>query len=150
MSRERMELSEMANALFTQIMRQREKILEAFVAETCLHPSECVQVTQGNRWFVMKQTDLDALEELGGMRTKRGKIMRYLGLSDHEEHIAWRAGEDWADAACRGIEERDTMLTAMRGIAEQPCVCGTVTYFEQETFVKCDPCIAKEALPKTP
>lgn len=44
MSRERMELSEMANALFTQIMRQREKILEAFVAETGLHPSECVQV----------------------------------------------------------------------------------------------------------
>ncbi len=40
----------------TQIMSKREKILEAFIAETGLKPSECEQVMQGNRWWVKRRT----------------------------------------------------------------------------------------------
>lgn len=38
------------------VYAQREKILEAFIAETGLIPSECEQVAQGNKWWVQKRT----------------------------------------------------------------------------------------------
>ena len=37
------------------IAKQREQILEAFIAETGLLPSECEQVLQGDRWWVQKR-----------------------------------------------------------------------------------------------
>ncbi len=50
------ETEEISKENITQIMSKREKILEAFIAETELLPSECEQVMQGNRWWVKRRT----------------------------------------------------------------------------------------------
>jgi hypothetical protein len=38
------------------VLEQREEILKAFIAETGLMPSECEQITQGNKWWIQKRT----------------------------------------------------------------------------------------------
>jgi hypothetical protein len=44
-----------SDKLIEQIMSQREKILEAFIAETGLLPSQCQQVVQDGKWWVEKR-----------------------------------------------------------------------------------------------
>ena len=46
---------EKSKELLQNILQQREEILKAFIAETGLLPSECEQVTQGNKWWVQKK-----------------------------------------------------------------------------------------------
>lgn len=50
-----MNIEDMADEMHASIMRQRSRIIEAFIAETGLLPSECEQVTQGNRWWIRKR-----------------------------------------------------------------------------------------------
>lgn len=49
--------NDLTQALYEQVMRQREAIVTAFIAETGLKPSECEQVQQGDRWFVRKRQE---------------------------------------------------------------------------------------------
>lgn len=50
--------------LHKQIMQQRERILEAFIAETGCLPSECEQITQDHmRWFVRRREGDNLIEK---------------------------------------------------------------------------------------
>lgn len=46
--------------IYTEILKDRQKILEAFIAETGLKPSECEQVVTRTeneiKWYVQKRT----------------------------------------------------------------------------------------------
>lgn len=54
----------MATELMTKIMAKKEEILEAFIAETGLKPSECEMVRDGLKWFVRKREDKSYVEKL--------------------------------------------------------------------------------------
>jgi hypothetical protein len=51
-----LELAQNSELLYKRIMQQRESILEAFIAETGLRPSECMQVVKNTltrtEWYV--------------------------------------------------------------------------------------------------
>ena len=46
-------------AIVERIMASREKILEAFIAETGFLPSECEQIQQGDKWWVQKREPIE-------------------------------------------------------------------------------------------
>jgi len=48
-------LKKATNEIVDNILSQREKILEAFIAETGLLPSECELVNQENKWWIQKR-----------------------------------------------------------------------------------------------
>jgi len=50
------EMMESAAKRADDIMAQREDILEAFIAKHGLHPDQCQQVIQGNRYFIIRLT----------------------------------------------------------------------------------------------
>ena len=48
-------LNEEVKKLYRRINENREKIMEAFIAETGLLPSECEMVEQDTRWWIRKR-----------------------------------------------------------------------------------------------
>lgn len=51
-----LKVAQESELMYKRVMMQREKILEAFIAETGLRPSECVQVIENTltktEWYV--------------------------------------------------------------------------------------------------
>lgn len=92
------ELQQKADELWKAVMANREKYLQAWVAETGLKPSECelvqVQNEAGFRVFVQRREDRDQVEKL------RAKLKWF---EEREQRI--ERSHSWS-AAGRALYER--------------------------------------------